>query len=352
MRVHCFYLIHSKVGADCIGMTTLNRPPPFRRNVLRAKALDWQAAAPPSKCTLHRKTFLNVCLLWTILAAVILSAGCGGGATSSTGGSGAVVVSVSPSNVTMTSGTIRQLSAVVSNTPNEAVTWSATAGTVSSSGLFTAPAVTATTQIDVIATSKADSSKSATVRLTVNPAASAAVLTVSPTSVNFAGQVGTANLAPASVSITNTGTGTLVFTGVSDQPWLVLSMGSGAAPATLQLRPSVASLKAGTFIGHVTVSGGGVTKAVIVALTMTTAPVQHSVSLSWIASSNSQVVSYSMYRSTIPGTSYGLLASSLGTAMYSDQTVQSGTRYYYVVTAVNDTGEESAYSNEIQVNVP
>ena len=70
-----------------------------------------------------------------------------------------------------------------------------------------------------------------------------------------------------------------------------------------------------------------------VALTMTSPPIQHSVALSWKASANTNVISYSMYRSTLAGTSYGLTASAIGGLAYSDQSVQPGTTYYYVVTA-------------------
>jgi hypothetical protein len=80
------------------------------------------------------------------------------------------------------------------------VTWSATAGTVNSSGLFTAPTVSSPTSVTVTATSLADTSKSSSAAFTVNPAPS--VLAVSPASLSFSGQVGASNLAPASVSIT------------------------------------------------------------------------------------------------------------------------------------------------------
>jgi hypothetical protein len=43
---------------------------------------------------------------------------------------------------------------------------------------------------------------------------------------------------------------------------------------------------------------------------------------------------------------------SFSAACYSDQSVISGTIYYYVVTVVNDTGQESTYSNETRVTVP
>ena len=177
-------------------------------------------------------------------------------------------------------------------------------------------------------------------------------LTVSPASLSFAGQVGSANPSPASLSITNSGSGTLAFTGVSDQPWLTLSAGSGTAPFTVQVTSQSSGLKAGTYNGHITVTGGGATKTVAVGLSLTSPPVQHWVALSWKASTNAKVVSYSMYRSTNPGGSYGLVASALGTASYSDQSVQSATTYYYVVTAVDDQGHESVYSNESRAVVP
>ena len=170
------------------------------------------------------------------------------------------------------------------------------------------------------------------------------VLAVSPTGFSWTAKVGTSSLAPASVSITNTGTGSLTFAGVSDQPWLAISSGNGTAPATVQILPSTNGLTAGTYTGHVTLTGGGTTKTVTVVLSMTSPPpVQHIVSLSWQVPT-SKVVSYSMYRSTIRGGSYGLLASAIGGTTYTDQSPQSGTPYYYVVTATLLCGDRHRQS--------
>jgi hypothetical protein len=261
-----------------------------------------------------------------------------------------VSVSTSPVNATISSGGTQQFMATVSNTPNSAVTWSATAGTISSSGLFTAPTVASTTQISVTATSQADPSKSASVVLTVNPLVPG--FAVNPANLSFAGLVGASNPTPSSLSITNTGAGSLTFTSASDQPWLVLSAASGTTPFTLQVRPSITALQAGTYTGHVTLAGAGATKAVTVVLTMTSPPVQHAVALSWKASPSPNIVSYSVYRSTSLGGLYSLVASALGTVSYRDPSVQSGTTYYYVVTAVDNLGHESIYSNETQVTIP
>jgi hypothetical protein len=44
--------------------------------------------------------------------------------------------------------------------------------------------------------------------------------------------------------------------------------------------------------------------------------------------------------------------AAIAGGIYTDQSVQSGTIYYYVVTAVNPQGQESPYSNETRVTIP
>jgi fibronectin type 3 domain-containing protein len=78
----------------------------------------------------------------------------------------------------------------------------------------------------------------------------------------------------------------------------------------------------------------------------------HSVALSWNASS-STVSGYNVYRSTVSGTGYTKINSSLDSALaYTDATVQNGTTYYYVTTALDSSGNESLYSNETQAIIP
>jgi len=65
------------------------------------------------------------------------------------------------------------------------------------------------------------------------------------------------------------------------------------------------------------------------------------------------VVGYRVYRSQNSGTSYTPLTSEAFDALtYSDTTADSGTTYYYVVTALDAGGMESAHSNEVKVVVP
>src|SRR5207248_2471677 len=82
----------------------------------------------------------------------------------------------------------------VQNTSNTAVTWqvngvaggNATVGTISSAGLYTAPAaVQSTTTVTVTAVAQADATKSASVQVTITPTAAVSV-TISPTSATMA----------------------------------------------------------------------------------------------------------------------------------------------------------------------
>jgi Putative Ig domain len=85
-------------------------------------------------------------------------------------GTQGVKVNISPATATLLSKQTQQFTATVSGTSNTAVTWSATSGSVDSNGLYTAPKVKAQTSVTVTATSAADSTKSASAALTVDPA--------------------------------------------------------------------------------------------------------------------------------------------------------------------------------------
>jgi IPT/TIG domain len=78
----------------------------------------------------------------------------------------------------------------------------------------------------------------------------------------------------------------------------------------------------------------------------------HEVSLTWTPST-STVDGYNIYRATVSGGPYSKINPSLisGT-MYKDDTVLGGKTYFYVATAVDSNGVESAYSNEASATVP
>jgi hypothetical protein len=110
---------------------------------------------------------------------------------------------------------------------------------------------------------------------------------------------------------------------------------SGTAAGTISFASNATN---GTVVDSVTGSGAA-------------AP-QHSVALSWNAST-STVVGYNVYRGTQSGGPYAVLNSAPdATTTYTDSSVQAGATYYYVVTAVDATGTESAYSNQTQAIIP
>jgi hypothetical protein len=85
----------------------------------------------------------------------------------------------------------------------------------------------------------------------------------------------------------------------------------------------------------------------------TGATIQHTVDLSWNASTSTSITGYTVYRGTVSGGPYSKINSVLDSSMsYGDTTVQSGQAYYYVTTAADSAGVESSYSNQVQVGVP
>jgi hypothetical protein len=76
------------------------------------------------------------------------------------------------------------------------------------------------------------------------------------------------------------------------------------------------------------------------------------VDLSW-RPSTSTVKGYNVYRSKSATGSYARINSKVDVdTAYEDSTIASGNTYYYATTAVSASGEESGYSNRVEVVVP
>ena len=84
-------------------------------------------------------------------------------------------------------------------------------------------------------------------------------LAVTPATLSFTATAGGANPAGRTLSVANTGGGTLSFTASTDAPWLSVSPGSGTAPAELTVSADIAGLAPGTYNATVTVSAAGAT---------------------------------------------------------------------------------------------
>jgi hypothetical protein len=183
-------------------------------------------------------------------------------------------------------------------------------------------------------------------------------LSESTSSLSF-GSVNTGSGATQTVTLTNTGNGQVTISQISVSGTGFALTGAGTSvnlPAgmTFAFGVQFAPTTAGAVTGKVSIvsNATGSPASVNLSGTGVAQPVQYTVQLNW-ASSTSTVVGYNVYRTTTSGSGYALINGSLvGQDSFSDTTVQSGTTYYYVTTAVDGSGNESGYSNEAQAIVP
>jgi len=181
-------------------------------------------------------------------------------------------------------------------------------------------------------------------------------LSVRPATANFGSvtvganqkQSGSLTASGASVTISSISSSDPEFTLTGLSLPVTLAAGQ-SAPFTWTFAPQASGAASAT----ITFTSNATNPPVTAALTGTgTAAPQHTVSLSW-AASTSTVVGYNVYRGTQSGGPYAVLNSAAdASTTYTDSTVQAGQTYYYVVTAVDGSGNESVNSNQAQAVVP
>ena len=127
----------------------------------------------------HGSTALSVSRVFIVAGLTVGLPGCGGGVSSTTTmppPSQSVTVTVTSSGSSVLLGDMQQLTAKVTGTPNTAVSWSvngvsggnSTVGTISNTGLYTAPQILPNAaSVTIQATSQANSSVSANTVLTI-----------------------------------------------------------------------------------------------------------------------------------------------------------------------------------------
>lgn len=214
-----------------------------------------------------------------------------------------------------------------------------------------ASAGTASGSISIV--SNAPTSPSS-VSLSGSAVAATYTLGISPTSLSF-GNVTVGTSSPAeTVTVTNTGNSSVTISSITQSGAGYLLSG-GATPVTLapsqKLTLSVTfdPTAAGSLNGSVSIASNASGSPAVINLSGTGV---HSVALSWNAST-SAVTGYNVYRSTTSGSGFVKINSSLLSGLtYTDSNVTSGTTYYYVTTAVDSSGGESAYSNQASAAIP
>ncbi|MBS0167925.1 MAG: hypothetical protein JSR29_17700 [Nitrospira sp.] len=96
---------------------------------------------------------------------------------------------------------------------------------------------------------------------------------VSSSSLSFTAQQNGGNPAPQSLSIRNTGGGTLHWTATDNAAWLTLSATTGTGNGTVTLTPVLGSLGAATYTGSITLSAPGAQPVSIPVTLIVTPPV-------------------------------------------------------------------------------
>ena len=183
------------------------------------------------------------------------------------------------------------------------------------------------------------------------------VLEVSPASLSF-GNVILNGSATQQLTLTNAGNSSISISGGSVNGTGLSATGVAAetvapgqsAVVTAQFAPKTA----GSISGGITIlSNASNAASITVPVTGTGVVAARAVALQWQPSNSTGVIGYYVYRSTVSGASYTKVASSpVSGTSYSDTNVNSGKEYYYVVTAVNTNGSESAYSTQVAISVP
>ncbi len=112
---------------------------------------------------------------------------------------------------------------------------------------------TYTGTITVTAPSAGNSPRTLTVTLNV----ATPQIGVNPTSLTFTTGTTGANPPAKTISITNTGIGTLNWTATDNRPWITVSPTSGTAPSSLSVAINKTGLAVGTYTGTVTISAPG-----------------------------------------------------------------------------------------------
>ncbi len=274
---------------------------------------------------------------------------------------GPPAITAQPASKSVTIGQTATFGVTANGTGTLTYQWNKGGAAISgaTSSTYTTPATTIAdtgSQFTATVSNSAGKVTSNTATLTVTAAATL-ILNASQGSLNFASvNIGSSSVLP--VSFTNAGTGsvTIANVSISGAGYSASGVSSGqiltpGQSATLNVTFTPSS--AGSLPGSVTVGSNATNSPVSVSLSGTgVQPVSHSVTLTWTAST-STVTGYNVYRSTVSGGPYSKVNSSLvaGTT-YTDSTVQASQGYFYVLTSVDASGTESAFSTEVSVTIP
>lgn len=303
-----------------------------------------------------------------------------------------VVVTVTCSPTSVNPGSVVNCSSTVTNAADNAVQWSSSSGTITPTGILTAPTTPGT--VTITARSAQDNTKSGSAVVTVlSPGVGLKIESESAASSTLpGGGKGTITISPTQ----DVGDGNKVVTNVGGQSYDYTVSITTAGNYGVALRVCNFPNAVGTTSVHfeypigVNISGplqllngtqwttvaassgklvnlpAGPQTIRMVVDTMATSGVQTnwfsltpvggvqpSARLTWNPSTTAGVVGYNIYRSTVNGGSYSKINSAIIVGSpWVDTAVQSGITYQYVATALDGSNNESVYSNQVSVTMP
>jgi hypothetical protein len=340
---------------------------------------------PPRGLSLYSACFFNLFLLACTITLCQFSVGC---ASVSAGKESPVAkISIVPARVDFKEVVVGQKNSQtlqISNTSNEPVSFEALH--VSGSGFTLSPVKTpltlpsgkslrvtlvfspskASVASGSLALSSSDLEAPVSIPLAGSGEKAAPQLQSHPSSLNF-GAVAVRTTSTQTVNLKNTGNVPLTINSaaLSHSAFSTTGLSSGVSLApgqTLEFKLAFRPTGSGSVSGTLSIGSSTLSSPVKLALSgsgttassTTSTPAAgtaHSVSLTW-SPSPSPIVGYHVYRGTFSGGPYSRITPyTTGSPDFSDTTVVSAGRYYYVVTALNSAGEESAFSNEAALDL-
>lgn len=260
--------------------------------------------------------------------------------------SGASSVSITEANITDSTFTVTGLNLPLTLPPGQSFTFAV---------IFAPSSASAVTGSISVVSNASNSTLSIALSGT---GAAPGQLSLAPTSLDF-GSVVVGRSTSLAATLTATGSSVTISSATSNSSEYTVSGLSLPLPLTLIAGQSISlsftftPQASGSNTGKVSfISNASNSPTVEFVAGSGTLSSPHQVDLSWNPST-SAVVGYNVYRSGTSGGPYGKINSlPRPTTGYTDNTVEAGLTYYYVTTAVDASGGESVYSNEVQAVVP
>jgi Abnormal spindle-like microcephaly-assoc'd, ASPM-SPD-2-Hydin len=225
-------------------------------------------------------------------------------------------------------------------------------GSISFNAVFTPASAASTTGSIMLSTN--GSPAQLTIPLSGAGTTATKVLSLSATNVAF-GTVALGSDHTQNVTVTNTGNANVTIAGLSSSGTGFSASGVASGLILTPNQTATVSIafapgSTGSYSGTVSIASNATVSPNNIAVT----GASHSVLLNWGASSSSGVTGYYVYRGTAAG-QYAKVNSSTPVSAsqltYTDSSIQSGT-YYYVVTSVDSSNVESAYSSTVTAVIP